>query len=410
MTTVRSAIILAAAVAPASCLAPRAAAQCVNVDGRVQRSSEGWNLLTEAANTAPSIGGSATMSDAIAESSGFNWWDGLTNSNIAMNDNRGDIQQVFWYADADALYLAVNGPTVPFNSFGDNGPKASNDQGDMFIVIDVNLNNPAIDPVVNTTAAGSTAIFGFRAVDFSNTFAFSPSHVFAIQYVDNGGGGGGRARLEGLAPYSISGNLSQGVNVGGLVWDAQINGSASYDTHNQNAGEFEARIPWASLGLAARPAPGVQIGLAVFTAQNFNNSDAYDSAPGVGNGTFFEQIGDCPGDQDTGATGTLGACDSTSLGSSQPGANFVSSITFNQNFVGPQDEVDTIAAHFRIVPTPVCQSDINQDGQTNTADLVLLLGVFGQSVAPSTLGDSDCSGTINTIDLTALLASFGCGA
>jgi hypothetical protein len=407
MTQCRPAIVLAAAALLGA--VSTASAQCITVDGRVNRATEGWTLLTEAANAVPAIGGSASASDAVAESSGFNWWDGLTSSNVAMNDNRGDIIQVLWYADNDYLYLACTGPTVPFNRFTDNGTKASNDQGDLFFAIDVSL-NPGTDPIVNTPAVGSTQTFGFRAVDFSNTFGFSPSHIFAVQYVDNGNGGGGRARLERLSPYLASADISQQTAVNGVLWHGTINSAAAYDTRNQNAGEFEVRIPWSELGLAARPAPGVQIGLAAFTTQNFANSDAYDSAPGVGNGNFFEQIGDCPGDQDSGPNGTLGACDNGSFGTSQPGANFVSSLTFQQAFVGPTDEVDTIAAHFRFTPTPVCPGDLNNDGVTNTNDLVLFLGAFGTTVPPNTQGDSNCDGAVNTIDLTAFLGAFGCPA
>lgn len=404
MTTPRSAI----AAAALSLAAGHATAQCVLVNGRVDRASEGWAMLTEAAACVPSIGGSASASDAVAESSGFNWWDGLSSVNVPMNDNRGDIIQVFWYADSQYLYLACTGPTLPFNSFADNGAGASNDQGDLYIVLDASLNS-GTDPVVNTPAVASTQCFGFRAVDFSNTFGFSPSHVFAVQFVDNGNGGGGRAKFETLSPYGATADIPQQNETAGILWHATINSAAPYDTHNNNAGEFEVRIPWSSLGFPGRPAPGVQVGLAAFTSQNFANSDAYDSVPGVGNGALFEQIGDCPGDQDAGSTGTLGACDAGSFGASQPGANFVTSLTFQQAFVGPQDEVDTIAAHFRFVPTPVCQGDLNFDGATDTNDLVLFLGAFGTSVPPNTLGDSDCNGVVNTLDLTAFLGGFGCG-
>ncbi len=410
MTPSRSAIVLVSALAGLALPCGVARAQCVNVNGSVSPAGEGWRLLTEAGFTVPqSLGGSPVASDAVAESSGFNWWDGIGNVNVPMNDNRGDIVQVLWYADNDYLYLACTGPTVMFNRFTDNGPKASNDQGDLFLVIDVSLNSGG-DPIVNTPAVGSTQTFGFRAVDFANTFGFSPSHVFAVQFVDNGGGGGGRARFESLSPYSATPDIPQQNETAGILWNGTINNGASYDTHNGNAGEIEVRIPWTSLGFPGRPAPGVEIGLVAFTTQNFANSDAYDSAPGIGNGTFFEQIGDCPGDPDNGPGGPLlGACDAGSFGASQPGANFVASLTFQQAFVGNLDEVDTVAAHFRFVPTPVCQGDINGDGVTNTIDLVVFLGLFGTNVPPNTSGDVDCNGVINTNDLTALLAAFGCG-
>ncbi len=51
--------------------------------------------------------------------------------------------------------------------------------------------------------------------------------------------------------------------------------------------------------------------------------------------------------------------------------------------------------------------DLNIDGAINTADLVILLGQFGQSVGPWNLGDLNGDGLVNTADLTRLLGSFG---
>ncbi len=58
-------------------------------------------------------------------------------------------------------------------------------------------------------------------------------------------------------------------------------------------------------------------------------------------------------------------------------------------------------------PPPVCVGDINNDHQRNTADLAVLLGSFGQSVAPGTNGDVNNDGVVNTADLLALLGVFG---
>lgn len=59
-------------------------------------------------------------------------------------------------------------------------------------------------------------------------------------------------------------------------------------------------------------------------------------------------------------------------------------------------------------PPPTCPGDINHDGRTNTADLAILLGQFGQS-GPGLSGDLNGDNTVNTADLVILLAAFGCG-
>lgn len=58
-------------------------------------------------------------------------------------------------------------------------------------------------------------------------------------------------------------------------------------------------------------------------------------------------------------------------------------------------------------PPPPCPGDINGDRTVNTSDLLVMLGSFGQSVAPGTSGDLNSDGVVNTLDLTALLGAFG---
>lgn len=55
----------------------------------------------------------------------------------------------------------------------------------------------------------------------------------------------------------------------------------------------------------------------------------------------------------------------------------------------------------------VCPTDLNADGEVNTADLVSLLAKFGQSVPAGSPGDINGTGTVNTADLTRLLSAFG---
>jgi len=67
-------------------------------------------------------------------------------------------------------------------------------------------------------------------------------------------------------------------------------------------------------------------------------------------------------------------------------------------WVGPRDSV----------PPPSCPGDANGDGDTNGADLSVLLAQFGSSVTPNTGGDFNGDGQVNGADLSVLLGNFGC--
>ncbi len=66
---------------------------------------------------------------------------------------------------------------------------------------------------------------------------------------------------------------------------------------------------------------------------------------------------------------------------------------------------------FRLTATPPggCPGDANGDGETNAADLSVLLSQFGQNVAVGTGADFNGDGVVNSADLSVLLGSFGCG-
>ncbi|MFM9958414.1 MAG: hypothetical protein ACKVZJ_10075 [Phycisphaerales bacterium] len=55
---------------------------------------------------------------------------------------------------------------------------------------------------------------------------------------------------------------------------------------------------------------------------------------------------------------------------------------------------------------PVCPGDFTGDNQIDTADLVILLGFFGQTVPVFTNGDMDGNGTVDTADLVLFLSVF----
>lgn len=58
-------------------------------------------------------------------------------------------------------------------------------------------------------------------------------------------------------------------------------------------------------------------------------------------------------------------------------------------------------------PPPACAGDANGDSLVNGADLSVLLGQFGQSVAAGTGGDLNGDGVVNGADLSVLLGRFG---
>jgi hypothetical protein len=56
-----------------------------------------------------------------------------------------------------------------------------------------------------------------------------------------------------------------------------------------------------------------------------------------------------------------------------------------------------------------CPSDLNFNGRTDTADLVIFLGRFGTDTLPFSAGDLTGDGRVNTPDLVKFLAKFGTG-
>ncbi|MBY0113258.1 MAG: hypothetical protein K2Y21_10580 [Phycisphaerales bacterium] len=342
------------------------------VNGSVAEVSEGWTRLRESVNAAPVSGGSTSASDSVAESSTFHWWDGLTLRDVPFFDNRGDVINVYVAFDREYLYLAVGGPTAPFNKFTDQSAKANNDVGDLFIAIDAS--GGAASGLLKATDGHNT--FGVKAVDF---LGWTPTQFVGTQYVDNGNGGGGLSNFWTVgATNPVTRSAGQGVTDRGFLWNAAINGAASYDTFNQNAGEFEYRIPWKAFGFAQRPV-ALTLRLAAYTTQNFAQADVYDTAPGVGQGTVFEELGDCPGDPD--GAGQLQACNPGSAFGSTASSNFVANIAGSP---GRNDEIDTIEGYLQVlVPQLPCPCDLNVDGFVDDADFVIFAEAYNNLFDPS---------------------------
>lgn len=70
--------------------------------------------------------------------------------------------------------------------------------------------------------------------------------------------------------------------------------------------------------------------------------------------------------------------------------------------------LSTSVSHSIFPDLPACAGDINRDGMTNTADLVRLLGTFGQSGTLGLAGDLNFDTAVNTHDLIIFLGGFGC--
>lgn len=71
--------------------------------------------------------------------------------------------------------------------------------------------------------------------------------------------------------------------------------------------------------------------------------------------------------------------------------------------MSPPQELDVVT----IPVAPFLKGDLNGDNTVNTADLVILLGNFGQIGQRPSEGDTNGDGSVNTIDLTQLLGTFG---
>ena len=398
------------------------------IDGAVN-SGEGWLLLTEVSNALPALGGSAINSDATGETSTFNWWDGLFSGggqNVRFTDNRGDIIRIWYSIDDTNLYLAVGGPTVPFNRFQDFGAADSrrvNDQGDLFIAVDA-----AGEPASASRSANDGFAFRFapndrKAVDFKG---WRPTCVIGVSFVDNGGGGGGYAEVNFFDSNTFL-FAPQGNSLSSFAWDSTLHSARAYDTINGLVGEFEFKIPLSSLVAQGIIVPGSPLRLAAFTTQNFAGSDVYDSAPGVGNGIVHEQLGDNPGDPDWDAVNMLpllGASDVGSNFGSSPSANFVAGAFPAEP--GLRDGVNTIEEFLEFIPVPrpviVCcgladlvGGDGNPpcDGSVDGNDFQAFLNAFaaGEVLADLVGGDGNppVDGSVDGNDFQAFLNAFAAG-
>jgi len=234
----------------------------------------------------PTAGGSTINSDGINEASAFRWDNG--SRTFLPSQKSADIKQVFMTWDSNYVYFAIEGPNQLYDD---------NDLMDLFIAIDTD----------NLTAPGTTLRsnweqnnpfdFGYvpaapakKRVDFAG---WSPD-VFINIFRDQGAFNNPYADIRTKnSPNAPSFSMTYGSD-----W------VAAYRDNDAGGGIHEVRIAWSQLGLVQNNNLGYIMNFAVYTTWNDEGYDVFDSAPGMGNGTVDEALGDRPADADHCAGGS----------------------------------------------------------------------------------------------------------
>jgi len=232
------------------------------VDGAVDANL--YTHITETPFAAPLTGGSSSNSDFVGESANNQVYTDGTGG-FLHSDGSTDIQQFRLTYDANNLYLIIEGPSAfqstPF------------DQMDLFVAIDTD----------NTTGTGeiltNTQVPYAKRVDFAG---WSPEYFVAIERVEFGND---------YASFHPAGGAATASDTGFNT------GATGFQVGYTNA-ITEIQIPWTLLGGAPNIYTGTTFNFAVYTTYDGDNYDVHDSAPGVGNGTVYEEIGDLPYDAD----------------------------------------------------------------------------------------------------------------
>ena len=271
---VQAAFVQAVALPPGA-LNPCDWDAAITIDGMLD--ANGYTHVTEDPYAAPVSGGSTTASDFIGESASCHVayqansfvddWHNI----CTMGYGTADIQQFRLSWTMDGLHLLVQGPTA----YNDNNGE---DRMDLFIAIDTdNITGPGISAPMSDTP-------WVKRVDFAG---WDPEYFVAVER--GAGAGGAYAELRSVAGGMLASDTDTG---------AVTPGSFEFATDNVSGGT-EIFIPWSLFGVDAPPeGTGAPWNFAIYTTFDFDNFDVYDSAPGVGNGGPFEQIGDSPWDAD----------------------------------------------------------------------------------------------------------------
>ncbi|MER2598179.1 MAG: SdrD B-like domain-containing protein [Caldilineales bacterium] len=331
----------------------------------------------------PTAGGSTSASDMSNESSAFHWTNGW--SDVALtNGNTADIRD-FWVTwDANYLYIGVKGPNAMMDT----------DVVDLFVAIDTNGSQSGDLPQSSTPWG--------KDIDFDE---WTPEYFIAVSNAkdtsDNNPAG-----YAALVPAGGSGTaLTGGTDWANSAWASASDGGVY----------FEFRLTWAQLGLSGAPnwaGGGTPMNFAVYTTYNDSGFDGYDSAPGTGNGSTYEQIGDYKGDGDH-CNGNLdpvtGAADDTcnygeSDKSNGPGIGLGGRSPGSDDANGT-NEVDTIGEYYRILNVgelnqigDLVYADLNGNGSYDSGDQPMGANVAVSLSGGSTASASTTSGGLYSFD------------
>ncbi len=341
IATIAAVSVLLVSSVTASVTAPSAT---ITIDGTNDFPSA--THLSELAFSWPVTGGNATHSDACNETSAFHWTaDDTSNQNLS-GGNTADVKE-FWVTwDANYLYLAVQGPNAMMDT----------DVVDLFIAIDTNGSTSG-DLIQSSTAWG-------KWVDFDE---WTPEFFVAVSQARDISDGNPAGYAELVPVGGSASTLTWGTAWANSGWAAGDNCNVDSNGFYNGGVFFEFRLSWTQLGFTGPPNPttgGTPMNFAVYTTHNNSGYDVYDSAPGTGNGTAHEQLGDYRGDGDhcgSNADPVVGTSDPTcshpagtsdntlGAGNSVGGRNPGSDNGWNISDPSAREHPDTIGEYFRVL-------------------------------------------------------------
>lgn len=272
-------IILLTAAATAWAAGP------LNLGGEHQEPMDGANTfpgasyVTEAAHSSP-VGCAGATSDQIGESSAYHYFvDAEPYVDVALVGGQCMDIRHFWIAwDDTQFFLGVQGLNELW------------ERGDLFIAIDVDNAGGDLD-----------AAPWSKRVDFCG---WSPEFFIAVE-----------------APVSTGGYAALIDDMGGEIKqfvdgvDAADSGWVSCDLDGMY---YEFAVSFSDIGMSSPPVE-TQVNFALYTTQDGDGYDTYDTGPGCGQATDWEELGDFPYDADhcggnvdcvTGLEDSCGAADS----------------------------------------------------------------------------------------------------
>ena len=320
--------------------APDAPLATITIDG--SNDFPAATHLSELGFSWPTTGGDATHSDLCIESSTYHWIDGSWTDHSLSSGNNADLKELWVTWDTSFLYLGVQGPSAMMDT----------DLVDLFIAIDTNGSTSG-------NLGQSSTAWG-KWIDFSG---WSPEYFIAVAQARDVTGNQNPAGYAQLVP--VGGTATD------LTWGTQWSNSDWASGDNCNTGSngfynggvfFEFRLTWSQIGFTGPPNPttgGTPMNFAIYTTYNNSGYDGYDSAPGTGNGTTYEQIGDYKGDADhcastSGADPVTGTTTETTCSYSDSDDTNGAGVSISRRNPGSDDAdggketPDTIGEYFRV--------------------------------------------------------------